>query len=250
MRLIAVSALLLLVACAAEAKPPEPPTVAVPPPPPAETVETAATAPAPTAEPPPTATATAVIEAPPPPPNPAVCRGADLDLDVLAAGKDCDVRRAASPPPPPKAVGIELVPARARIAPGDKVDLTLAIVNKTDAELELDLSMSCGKAHQFQVEALDARGKRADRIERCGYGVGCGRRTLHLVLAPRGRVHTALAFEAKVDEEDEQCHMKPPQPIRPGTYKLRASTPLRDEDKVHPAEMHPRYGEAKITVAR
>jgi hypothetical protein len=126
----------------------------------------------------------------------------------------------------------------------------VAIVNKTAAVLEIDLDMSCGKAHQFKVEALDARGKRADRIERCGYGTGCGRRTLHLALAPKGRVHTKLGFEAKVEEEDDQCKMKPAVPLRPGTYKLRASTPLRDEDRVHAAEVHPRYAEAKITVAR
>ncbi len=116
--------------------------------------------------------------------------------------------------------------------------------------LELDLNISCGKDHQFQVEALDAAGKRADRIERCGYGTGCGRRTLHVALAPKGRVHTKLVFVAKVDEEDAQCNWKPSVPLRLATYKLRVSTPLRDEDKVHAAEVHPRYAEAKITVAR
>jgi hypothetical protein len=245
MRLLPVLPLVLL-ACSAGTPPPaDPPTVALAPAP----VETAAAAPLPPAEPAPTATA--VADAPSAPRAPDPCTGADLDLDVLASGKDCDVRREAGPPPPPQAVGVELVPARSRIRPGEAVDLTAAIVNKTAELLELDLPMSCGKDHQFEVEALNAKGERADRINTsCGYGMGCGRRTLHVALAPSGRVRTKLTFSASAEKTDAHCDWKPAGPLRPGAYTLRVSTPLHDRDKQHAAEVHPRTAAVLITVAR
>jgi hypothetical protein len=113
MRLLVAPLALALLACSAGSPPPaEPTTVPLPPPP----AETAATPPAPPAETVPTATAAA--QAPGPPAISETCHGADLDLDVIAGGKDCDVRREAGAPTPPEAVGVELAPARSRSSPG------------------------------------------------------------------------------------------------------------------------------------
>jgi hypothetical protein len=246
MRALLLALLLVLLACSAGAPPQAGPvTVAIAPPPP----ETAASALVAAAEPAPAPTVTG--EAPRAPAIPDACRGAALDLDVLIEARDCDVRREAAPPPPPEAVAVELTAARSRIKPGETVDLTMAIVNKTAELLELDVPMSCGKEHQFEVEALNAKRERVDRTNTsCGFGTGCGLRTLHLAIAPGGRVHTKLTFKATAEKTDAQCAWKPAGMLKPGSYTLRVSTPLYDRDKVNAGEVHPRTAEAPITVAR
>src|SRR5579871_3658969 len=154
--------LVLLAHCAPPPPPVEPPTLVLAPP--VEPVASAESSAAPSAAPAPTATiAPAAPEAPA---VPAACQGADLDLDVIDAHHDCDVGREAQAAPGPDLLGVELTPAQPRVKPGGKLVLTASIVNKSDRPLTVDVNVSCGKDFALEVQALDAKGERADRVGR------------------------------------------------------------------------------------
>jgi hypothetical protein len=161
------------------------------------------------------------------------------------------VKREASAPPPSDVLGLELVPARTQIKPGDEVGLTVAFVNRGGSVLEVDLNVSCGKEFYFEVEAVNAKGQRADQVGgSCAVNMLCSRRTIHVPLAPGGRLHTQLAFKAIVTKPSALCEWRPAGPLRLGAYTLRVTTPLRDPDPDKKGATHARTVEAPITVAR
>jgi hypothetical protein len=225
----------IVVACSAAGPPPGGSRAPAP-------VDTAAPEPAPSLDPAPG------VEGP----VPEACRGADLDLDVLAGWRACDVVRQANAPPPAESVGVELSLASPSVKPGETVEVTVAIVNRTAGPVGLDLDLGCGKKHQFEMEALPARGERAASIPaRCsGIDMGCSLRTIHMALEPGGRIHTQLAFAASVMKAGDRCDRTPTGPLQPGTYTLQVGTPLKDRDARHVGEVHPRTAQVPLVVAR
>jgi hypothetical protein len=67
-------------------------------------------------------------------------------------------------PPPFDALTPEVVPARASVRAGERVDLAVAIVNTTANAIDFDLDMSCGDS--FQVHVTTACGNGAARRRR------------------------------------------------------------------------------------
>lgn len=161
------------------------------------------------------------------PESPAACTGADLDLDQIVASKTCDVRGVPHPPPAPEAIGIELTPPKQTVAAGAGGRVTIAFRNLTDAPLPLDVEMSCGLDGEFETEIYAGK-KRADLVDDCGIGRGCGRRVVRITLAPRGtaRIHAPVSATAEVTKKCVPTGRR--RPLAAGKYRLIVNTPLDD----------------------
>lgn len=202
--------------------------------------ETADAQPDAAAETPEAAPAVAEPEVPP------ACSGAALDLDALLATKDCDVDDAAALAPPPDRLQLSIDPAEVVVERGRRGEARVVMSNVGADPLVLDLPMNCGKEVVFAA-GLYRGTERADRIEVCGTGRGCGRRTLRVRIDPGGTLSTRIGFEATVQHQKQNCELTPRKPIARGTYDLRVSTPLRDRGKCSNCVV-PREAVGKVRV--
>jgi hypothetical protein len=157
---------------------------------------------------------------------PAACTGADLDLDKIFASKACDVPGKPNPPPDAALLGMELSPRQLKLESGKTAQVTIRFRNRAADLLPVDLDVSCGEA-AFETE-LYAGKKRADFSADCGFGRGCGRRTVRVMLAPHGVARVHVPVSATFEALDAECMPAGRKPIRPGAYKLIVNTPFQD----------------------
>jgi hypothetical protein len=108
---------------------------------------------------------------------------------------------------------------------GATVAVTLAVVNRTKAPMQVDLEAGCGRGKGVAV--VGPGGERVDRTgPDCGLGDACRRRTVRLVLDPGGRVHDARTVTTTVQRWGALCTLAPVEPLKPGEYRIRSASPV------------------------
>ncbi|GEM_PF-4891423 len=189
--------------CAPRAAHPLPPTVAISPPP-----------------------ASAVADAPSPVPPPApiplepACSGTHLDLSWVAAHPE------ACPPEGPRvrelapgALSAHLEPGKLSLRSHARGTVDYVLVNESAATLGVRLPLDCILPHAV-ARIEDSAGERVDRIERCGYGVGCWSGPV-VELAARGDARLRVEVAAQIREEQDDCTLGSPRPLPAGEYTVR-----------------------------
>lgn len=183
-------------------------------------------------------------EAAPAPAPPAAlsgpCTGSDVDaLDTALKGCEAPMPRAADVPSTKDKLEISLATSKPGVAPGARLELVLTLRNKSDAALPLFFTGD--PAPRFDVEALDASGKRQGRpagkppVTKGGDAKGREVKASRFTLAPGGVARVHLAWDAvklrwaPERQKTWEGHGPPTAPSGPlprGKYTLRALVPL------------------------
>ena len=146
------------------------------------------------------------------------CSGARLDLRWIDQSQSCVTSKPKLPESASLVTRIE--PNPIHIVSGSTANYQLVVANESDAPLEFDLNTSC-TIGTLQSSILDAAGKRADVIEKCGYGTGCGGPRSRLKLDAKGDARLDLTVAANFRVENTGCKLGPAQPMAAGRYTLR-----------------------------
>lgn len=200
------AALVLLAACG----PSPPPPVPLPP----VEITPAGQPPAPASSEPPPALAL----------TPA-CAGTHLDLQWMIDRQGCRAPDDRRLEPPPGALATAIEPGTLSLAPGASTSAWLILFNTTNHALELDLNLACSIA-RMRVSIRDSAGRRADVIETCGHGSGCGGPSARITLDPHGDARIRVPVRATFRVEDNRCELGPEQPMKPGRYTLEVDMPF------------------------
>ena len=157
------------------------------------------------------------------------CTGTHLSLSWMYEEKSCAAPATALSPLPPGAIATRIDPPSITLRAGEAMQAMVVIENTTDAPLSVDYKLSCIVAG-LKTSIVDARGERADVITKCGYGSGCGGRASRVTLDPKGDARIRFEVRATFVEEGADCDAGPPQPMKPGTYEVRARMPFGPPD--------------------
>lgn len=176
---------------------------------------------------------------------PSTCRGASLQLDDLLAAHTCELKDTihgreirhpqANPAPPDDSLVISVEAPSDGVAAGSTADLAVTLKNATEGWLVVDFDVTCGAEGAFPAKALDAAGKRVDRVDLgCAELPICTSSVARVALEAGGVARKTLRFDTHVSKVAKNCKVTSAGTLRPGTYTLEISTPLERPDPEHP----------------
>jgi len=173
------------------------------------------------------------------------CVGFDMDLGAALMQAACEV-----PNPKPEQQGVDLkgklavtlAPSTPTISPGDHVDLTLTLANKSSAPLALYFTLD--PTPRFPVEAYDKKGRRVDMPSSHPPPLPAGmppreateHETARITIVPNGTAKLTVPWQAvrmkwapnklKGTPPEEGYPRAPAGPLARGTYTLRVAMPM------------------------
>lgn len=176
-----------------------------------------------------------------------VCTGFELnDLEAALNKVACEI---ATVPPADLSrdvkdkLEVKVLPLPTRVAPGGKVDLVVTFTNKTAAPMPLYFTIN--PTPKFEVEAYDAKNKRADMPPGNpppppkGVSMPSGStdsKIGRVVLVPNGKAQLKLSWEAskmrwapekvKGSSPDRGYPRAPSGPLPKGKYTIKVVTPM------------------------
>jgi hypothetical protein len=165
-----------------------------------------------------------------------------VQLDELLKGAACALKDTvnpdrsislpvAAPPPPERSLLISAETPAGGVAAGSTAEVVITLKNATEGWLVLDLGVSCGAEMAFSTTALDASGKRADRLDLgCDRQPWCRSAVARIALEAGGVARKTVRFDTHVSRVEKSCKVTPAGTLRPGTYTLEVDTPLFDRD--------------------
>lgn len=171
-----------------------------------------------------------------------MCGGADVDLAAVLANRRCRTRSdaPASPDGWAQMLRLKLTAAPEKIAPSGHVELMLEIANTGKVSVPLyfagDLTLAAFVSDPKGVRVTPPTGNAPKNPEpRCLHEQSCKNPTSHVLIAPGGRAHAKIAWDAvhaawpKVGPT--ACcaiHVEPvgAGPLTPGSYKVKVPLPF------------------------
>ena len=161
------------------------------------------------------------------------CAGTHLDLRWMLDSNACRTSDKKRLDAPAGALTTRIEPAELHLASGDATQAMVVVVNATSKPLEFDLRLSC-VVEVMRVTIRDQKGDRADIIQKCGYGSGCGGPAARLTLEPGGDARVAIDVKAVFQVEADGCKLGPEQPMKPGRYSVHVEMPFGPPEATAP----------------
>jgi hypothetical protein len=153
---------------------------------------------------------------------PAVCIGEDLELATLVDGAACRVTGDPQALPPTVVAVIEPHPVVVRRGASARASVVLRNTGRETAIVQLQFT--CGADEQIDTTIHNGRGLRVDVTgSECGDLRGCGSEVVRFALRPGGAARMPFTVSTQTQRRDAQCQLHPAQPLRPGTYEVRAA---------------------------
>lgn len=194
------------------------------------------------ASPPVDAGAVAVNPPGDPPEDDSVCSGADVDLVAVLANRRCRTPRdaPASPEGWAQMLKVKLTAAPDKIAPSGHVDLTLEITNTGKVAVPLyfggDLTLFAQVSDAKGARVTPPTGNPPKNPEpRCLNEMSCKNPTSHAVIAPGGKAHAKIGWDAVKAAWPKTgptaCCVVHVEPVAagalpPGSYKVKVPLPF------------------------